>query len=132
MITVREATGTDRAALDTHRSSGEDEQQRYRGRRSPAQTASHVAVAEIDGTVCGSIGWTLVADDTLLQYVYVEEWARGVGVGDALMRAVLEWARAHGAHTVGSSALPGDRALKNLFERHGLVAREILVEKRLD
>ena len=30
-----------------------------------------------------------------------------------------------------SSALPGDRAMKNLFERHGLVAQTIIVGKKL-
>jgi hypothetical protein len=32
---------------------------------------------------------------------------------------------------VQSSALPGDRAMKNLFERHGLVAQTIIVGKKL-
>jgi hypothetical protein len=32
---------------------------------------------------------------------------------------------------VQSSAMPGDRAMKNLFERHGLVAQTIIVGKKL-
>jgi hypothetical protein len=48
------------------------------------------------------------------------------------MEHFLASARAAGVRRVGGSALPGDRATKNLFERNGLVARLILVERGLD
>jgi GNAT superfamily N-acetyltransferase len=63
---------------------------------------------------------------------HVEKVFRGVGVGDHLMDAFLAAARAAGVSRVGGEALPGDRATKNLFERNGLVARLILVERNLD
>ncbi|MEY4365730.1 MAG: hypothetical protein RLZZ305_1074 [Actinomycetota bacterium] len=110
---------------------GDVEQASYRGRRNPAPAAANLLVGEIDGTVCGTLGW--VQDGTVcsIVHVYVEPWARNVGVGDALMDALLREAVRCGAAAVGASALPGDRSLKNLFERNGLVAREILVERVL-
>lgn len=111
---------------------GAQEQKRYRGRRSPSPPGEHAFLAEIDGRVCGSLAWSRQGTTVTVDHVYVDEWARGVGVGDALMNSLLVEAKRIGARSVGSSALPGDRALKNLFERNGLVAREILVERMLD
>lgn len=67
-----------------------------------------------------------------LQALYVLPGARGVGVGESLMEAVLAWAEASGAEGVDSVALPGDRATKNFFEQFGLKARAILVHRSLD
>ena len=64
-----------------------------------------------------------------IRFLYVEPEARELGVGEALVDAVLADARATGAFAVESTALPGDRDLKNLFERFGLVARAITVHK---
>ncbi len=66
-----------------------------------------------------------------LRVIYVLPGARGVGVGEALMRSVLSWAAAAGAEGVDSLALPGDRASKNFFEQFGLKARAILVHHSL-
>ena len=63
--------------------------------------------------------------------LYVLKEARGVGVGESLMKAVLDWAARSGAEGVDSVALPGDRATKNFFEQFGLKARAILVHRSL-
>ena len=68
--------------------------------------------------------WTIHA-------VHVEEPARGVGIADAMVGLALRELRARGAKRVESGAQPGDRSLKNLFERHGLVARTIIVGREL-
>ncbi len=65
------------------------------------------------------------------ELVYVDEGARQVGVGEALVDALLDSARAAGASALEATALPGDRELKNLFERVGLVARALTVYKSL-
>ncbi len=65
-------------------------------------------------------------------FLYVEPEARELGVGEALVDAVLAEARSAGAFAVESTALPGDRELKNLFERFGLVARAITVHKAIE
>lgn len=64
--------------------------------------------------------------------LFVEADARSVGVGQALVQALLEWARLHRCRGIGSVALPGDRDTKNFFEAAGLVARLIAVHRPLD
>jgi GNAT superfamily N-acetyltransferase len=64
--------------------------------------------------------------------LFVEPDARGVGVGEALLDHVLEWARAHRAQAIDSIVLPGNREGKNFFERFGLVARAIHVYRELE
>jgi len=63
--------------------------------------------------------------------IYTMPEARGVGVGEAMMDQLLEWARRRGCIGVDSLALPGDRDTKNFFETHGLVARAITVHRAL-
>jgi len=63
--------------------------------------------------------------------LFVEPAARCVGVGEAVMDAVVRWAEANGCVGVDASVLPGNRAAKNFFERFGLTARAILVHRSL-
>jgi GNAT superfamily N-acetyltransferase len=64
--------------------------------------------------------------------VFVEPEARGVGIGEALLTFVFDWAREQGAGAIDSIVLPGNREGKNFFERFGLVARAIHVYRALD
>jgi ribosomal protein S18 acetylase RimI-like enzyme len=73
-----------------------------------------------DGAVHG------VIDD-----LYVEEGARSVGVGEALMAQLLDWFRARGCAGVDATALPGNRATKNFFEESGFTARLLVMHHRL-
>ena len=75
--------------------------------------------------------WRDGAVVTVVHHLFVEPGAREVGVGEALLDAAIEWARARDSAAIESLALPGDRALKNMFERFGLVARAIVVHKDL-
>ena len=72
-------------------------------------------------------GTTLAVVDGL----YVEPAARGVGVGEAVMDAVVAWSEEKGCRGIDGFALPGDRETKNFFERFGLTARAILVHRSL-
>jgi GNAT superfamily N-acetyltransferase len=63
--------------------------------------------------------------------IFVEERAREIGVGEALLDEALAWARERGCIGIDSLALPGMRATKNFFEAAGLVARAIVVHKDL-
>ena len=91
-------------------------------------------------TIVGGVGTTVFGvlhatrtdvDVWTIHVVHVERDARGVGIGDALVGCALAELRRAGASAVESGAQPGDRALKNLFERHGLVARTIIVGRTL-
>jgi GNAT superfamily N-acetyltransferase len=64
--------------------------------------------------------------------IYVEEGCRGIGLGEALMDAIVAWARGEGCIGIDSLALPGNRETKNFFETFGLVARAIIVHRPLD
>ena len=74
-----------------------------------------------DGTVHGVIG-----------DLYVEPEARGVGVGEALMDALLAWAAERGCKGIDATALPGDRATKNFFEGSGFTARLLVMHHRVE
>jgi GNAT superfamily N-acetyltransferase len=67
----------------------------------------------------------------VVEDLYVEPGGRAVGVGEAMMDAVLEWCRAQDCIGVDSLALPGNRETKNFFESFGLVARAIIVHRSL-
>jgi ribosomal protein S18 acetylase RimI-like enzyme len=73
-----------------------------------------------DGTIIG------VVDD-----IFTEPDARGVGVGEAMMDLLVAWCRERRCAGIDAVALPGNRATKNFFERFGLTARAILVHRRL-
>jgi GNAT superfamily N-acetyltransferase len=72
-----------------------------------------------------------LAPRVVVEGVYVEPDARELGFGDELLGAVIGWARERGAPVIESTALPGDRDTKNLFERAGMSARLLVVSRRL-
>lgn len=61
--------------------------------------------------------------------LFVEPWARELGVGEELMALLEGWAQDVGCSGLDAEALPGDRHTKNFFESHGLVARAIIVHR---
>lgn len=65
-----------------------------------------------------------------LDAIYVEPAARGVGVGDAMMAAVLAWATQEGCEGVDAPALPGNRAAKAFFEGQGFTARLLVMHRK--
>lgn len=115
------------------------------GRRPPLEPG--LAAALVDPSrllVCGTVDGTTVgyasarldelpdgARLAVLEDLFTLPDAREVGVGEAMMDAVLVWARAEGAIGVDAVALPGMRHSKNFFESFGLVARAIVVHRRL-
>jgi GNAT superfamily N-acetyltransferase len=96
-----------------------------------------VLVGEIQGAV---IGYAVVHIEPLrddgslgiINDIYVEPDARDVGVGECLMDAIVAWCSARECVGIDGLALPGNRATKNFFETFGLVARAIVVHRRLD
>lgn len=93
----------------------------------------HVVVGLVAGYVAGYGVARLEAlrDGELMIGVvsdlYTEPPFRAVGVGAAMMGALVEHCRQRGCVGVDSLALPGDRATKNFFESFGLKARALLV-----
>ena len=66
-----------------------------------------------------------------ITFVFVEPEARDIGIGEALIDAAADWARLAGCRGLDGLALPGDRHVKNLYERSGMTARELTAYRDL-
>ena len=97
---------------------------------------SHVVVGTIDDV---PIGYAVVHAEALhngsllgvIDDVFVEEGARQVGVGEAMMADVVAWCEERGCVGIDAMALPGHRATKNFFEESGFTARNLVMHRRL-
>ena len=134
-IVVRNAGQDDAAALARHQKLSQQEATQYRGSAlatSKEVTQTLALVAGVGTTVMGSLVATAAeTTEWSIEFVFVEAASREIGIGDALVLACLRELQSNKATWLQSSALPGDRAMKNLFERHGLVAQTIIVGKKL-
>ncbi len=150
---ARPAVGTDLARLVALAVEAVDEQRDARGgavwsrtlaRRDPAASLVE-AMADPDQVVV-----TGLLDDTIVGYavlriarlddggllavvddLYVEPEARGVGLGEAIMDLLVAHATERGCFGIDALALPGNRATKNFFETFGLTARALVVHRPL-
>ncbi len=93
-------------------------------------------VGTIDDQV---VGWSQAHTDALssgallgaIDAIFVEEPARGVGVGRAMMDAMIGWFTSLGCTGVDASALPGSRQAKGFLEATGFKARLIVMHRSL-
>jgi GNAT superfamily N-acetyltransferase len=67
-----------------------------------------------------------------IECCYVEEQARGVGVGTALMDSMVAWCSQRACRDVDALALPGDRLSKQRFEGAGFTARLLVLNRPLN
>ena len=79
------------------------------GRREPL-------LPQADGEEVGSI-----------RFVFVEEGARQVSVGEEMLRLVMSELSAQGVTRFDAHVLPGHRLVKNFFESGGFSARSIVM-----
>ncbi|MCP4968490.1 MAG: GNAT family N-acetyltransferase [bacterium] len=94
---------------------------------------SALFVGGIDDVVLGFI-WARLEDLRpqaagerigVIKLVYVEEWARMVAVGEAMLDQALDWLRGLGITKFDAIVSPGHRLAKNFFESAGFKARRI-------
>ncbi len=93
-----------------------------------------VVVGAIDDVV---VGFAALVIDVLhdgarlgvITDLFVEEGAREVGVGEAMVGHLLAFCSDAGCIGVDALALPGARAAKNFFEESGFVARVIVMHR---
>ena len=99
---------------------------------------SVVLVAEIDGEVLGYAFASLVGMNWMelrgpcgyVHDVYVDERARRSGMGSRLMRAAIEWLRAHAAPRVVLQSAARNPGAQHLFESLGF--RHTMIEMTLE
>lgn len=135
LIFVRTAVQTDDTTISRHKESASSEAEQYRGSsRSGGMSLNSELrlVAGIGESVMGSLGASIDESNRwTIDYVFVDSECRNIGIGDALVLECLRELSERNATWVQSHALPGDRATKNLFERHGLVAQTIVVGRKV-
>lgn len=102
---------------------------------------AHYLIAELGGRPVGYLAATLEAmpeylapsgRECVIEVLYVEEVARGQGVGAALLEACLGWANEQGATRVRAGVYAQNRASLGLFGRFGLHAHHVTVLKTLE
>lgn len=90
--------------------------------------ASTMFIARVGGRIVGSLTLAMFRIPTgvraWIEDVVVDDSARGHGVGEALNRAALDFAKQHGAITVDLTSRPSREAANRLYQRIGFVARE--------
>jgi GNAT superfamily N-acetyltransferase len=97
-----------------------------------------VYVGEFHHAVVGLAGATAAvrphgsARSGRIECCYVEEGARGVGVGTALMESMVAWCSERGCRDVDALALPGDRLSQQRFEGAGFTARLLVLNRPLN
>ncbi len=133
-VFVRAALQSDDAVIQRHVTESQAEAREYRGSVVPVQPKQDDVsfVAGVGDTVFGSLVLSRISNsEWTISHVFVEKAAREIGIGDALVINALTFLETQNASWIGAQAQPGDRALKNLFERHGLVAQTIIVGRKL-
>ncbi|MBI2703985.1 MAG: GNAT family N-acetyltransferase [Actinobacteria bacterium] len=96
----------------------------------------HVAVGTVDDVI---VGYGVVRLEhmhtrevlAVIDDIYVDPMARGIGVGESIMDDLVAFAVGNGAIGIDATVLPGMRDSKNFFETFGLVARAIVVHRGL-
>lgn len=79
------------------------------------------AIAEVDGVPSGMVGGMERDNEVQLLNLWVAPHARGQGVSDALVEAVIAWARSRRAEEVSLGVWAGNDHAFELYRRHGFV-----------
>lgn len=93
-----------------------------------------LVVGEANSLVVGVAAGTIYPSPKPLgriEICYVERSGRGAGVGAALIRSLVEWFDQAGCIDIDATALPGDRATKQLLEQAGFKARLLVMHRSL-
>ena len=148
LFTVRSATADDASALSSLEIEAREEIVSFRGHESllTANAVIHpnwastissssclVLVAETSGQVVGYAKGDISVEGVscIVSHIYVVQMARQLGIGAGLITEIARVAKNQGCKTLDALALPGDRKMKNLYERVGMPARLLIASKTL-
>jgi ribosomal protein S18 acetylase RimI-like enzyme len=95
-----------------------DREERWRSR---LQTVPFNVVADRDRTAVGMVSAMLESDAVELISMWVAPEARGAGVGDALIEAVVQWSVAVGREKISLRVFEDNTHAVALYRRHGFV-----------
>lgn len=95
-----------------------------------------VVVGTIDGV---TVGYAVVRVQHLgdgsrlgvIDDIYVESEARGIGLGETMMNDLVAWSVERRCFGMDAMALPGHRQTKNFFEDSGFTARKLVMHHAL-
>jgi RimJ/RimL family protein N-acetyltransferase len=89
-------------------------------------------LAAFDGTPAGMAGGMPPDRDGTVELIsmWIAPFARGRGVGDALVTAVVQWAEEQGARRVALRVFTDNRHAANLYLRHGFLDRGAVGRER--
>jgi ribosomal protein S18 acetylase RimI-like enzyme len=95
-----------------------DSEQRWRGR---LDGVSLNLLADLEGRPSGMVSGMLPDHDGTVELIsmWVAPFARGRGVGDALVGAVVRWAKERGASRIALRVAEGNHHAMALYRRHG-------------
>ena len=91
-------------------------------------------IASLDGTPAGMAGGLRAEEPEAAELVsmWIAPAGRGQGVGDALMTAIADWARAAGARVLKLSVVDGNDPAHNLYLRSGFTDTDELGDLMAD
>ncbi len=80
-------------------------------------------VADFNGTAAGMVSATAPNEDRTIELIsmWVAPFARGHGVGDSLVTAVIEWARGQRAARIALAVVESNERAVALYRRHRFV-----------
>ncbi len=148
LFTVRSATVADAAALNDLEREARLEITAFRGHElllseipvigtlwnmTVGNITSLVFVAEASGQIVGyaKADISVASTSCIVSHIYVDQMARQIGIGAGLISEIARIAKIRGCTTLDALALPGDRKMKNLYERVGMPARLLIASKTL-
>lgn len=87
-----------------------------------ALSQAHYYVAEEDGEILGFAGYWLIIDEAEIMKVAVKKQHRGKGIGDALIKAMIEDSVSLGAKKILLEVREGNTPARKLYEKHGFIS----------
>jgi ribosomal protein S18 acetylase RimI-like enzyme len=102
-----------------------------------ASPGSGILLAEAEGAVAGLLSYSIrpnlfhAAPSCLIELLVIRKDLRNHGAGSALVKTLLDRARALGCAEVSVSTMPDNAGAIRFYRRHGLAEEAVLLEKHL-